>query len=226
MNDVYIINKKFLFNSQEEVLYHIDDKSKTETLSLPLKNLLCYVISHNDETFTKESIAEVVLEKNNLSPSINNINNYLSLLRKSLRNFHINDAFMTILKVGIRFVADISSPSCEATIPPLTHKNKLYFIIIAIIIFSLLSYVFFYIFDKENYTNEYIVLYQDSSCAIFTKKPDVLYLENISSYCKYGNEIFFFHIKSPRNNLYMSDRYLIVSCQRGGVNCENHTQVY
>lgn len=222
--DEYIINKKVIFNVQEGLLYQIDDKSRIETLSPPLTNLLHYLISHRDKIFTKESIAEIVLEKNNRSPSTNNINNYLSLLRKSLRNVQIEDAFITIPKVGIRFVADISS--YEEVMPPYPNKIKSKFFYLIAIIIIFVSFTFFIFFDKENYLNGYIILYQDSSCTIYTKKPVPFYLENTSSYCKYGNEIFLFHKKNSPNNVHFSDRYLIVACQRGGVNCENHTKIY
>lgn len=49
------------------------------------------------------------LEKHALSPSINNLNNYVSLLRKVLREFDLDDAIVTVPKSGIIFnISDVN----------------------------------------------------------------------------------------------------------------------
>ncbi|WP_233966338.1 winged helix-turn-helix domain-containing protein [Pectobacterium polaris] len=103
---VYLINDLIIFNEGEGTLAWIERENEAVSLSLPISRLLCLLIENPGVTLSREFLLKEALEKHALCPSLNNLNNYLSLLRKVLREFDLADSIVTIPKLGIVFNAE------------------------------------------------------------------------------------------------------------------------
>ncbi|ACX86877.1 putative transcriptional regulator, CadC [Pectobacterium parmentieri WPP163] len=100
---VYLINDLIIFNEGEGTLAWVGRESEAISVNFPISRLLCLLIENQGITLSRDFLLEEALEKHALCPSINNLNNYLSLLRKVLREFDIADSIVTIPKIGIVF---------------------------------------------------------------------------------------------------------------------------
>ncbi|WP_225087083.1 CadC family transcriptional regulator [Pectobacterium colocasium] len=100
---VYLINDLIIFNEGEGTLAWIERENEATSLSFPVSRLFCLLIENQGVTLSRDFLLKEALEKHALCPSLNNLNNYLSLLRKVLREFDLSDAIVTIPKLGIIF---------------------------------------------------------------------------------------------------------------------------
>lgn len=100
---VYLINHLILFNEDDGTLAWRDRENEAVALSFPVSRLFCLLIENPGVTLSRDVLLKEALEKNALCSSINNLNNYLSLLRKALREFELADSIVTIPKSGIIF---------------------------------------------------------------------------------------------------------------------------
>lgn len=100
---IYLINQRVIFNEGDGTLARRTQENEVTSLSAPLARILATLIENPDVTLSRESLLRETLEKHALSPSMNNLNNYISLLRKVLREFELDDAIVTIPKTGIAF---------------------------------------------------------------------------------------------------------------------------
>ncbi|WP_431888776.1 winged helix-turn-helix domain-containing protein [Pectobacterium colocasium] len=112
---VYLINDLIIFNEGEGTLTWIERENEAISLSFPVSRLLSLLIENQGVTLSRDFLLKEALEKHALSPSINNLNNYLSLLRKVLREFDLADSIVTIPKLGIVFNAEsiVSYPEAD-----------------------------------------------------------------------------------------------------------------
>ncbi|MEL7627456.1 winged helix-turn-helix domain-containing protein [Pectobacterium aroidearum] len=100
---VYLINDLIIFNEGEGTLAWIERENEATSLSFPVSRLFCLLIENQGVTLSRDFLLKEALEKHALCPSLNNLNNYLSLLRKVLREFDLSDSIVTIPKLGIIF---------------------------------------------------------------------------------------------------------------------------
>ncbi|MEI7249121.1 winged helix-turn-helix domain-containing protein [Pectobacterium versatile] len=100
---VYLINDLIIFNEGDGTLAWIKRENEATSLSFPISRLLCLLIENQGVTLSRDFLLKEALEKHALCPSLNNLNNYLSLLRKVLREFDLSDSIVTIPKLGIVF---------------------------------------------------------------------------------------------------------------------------
>ncbi|MEQ9887308.1 winged helix-turn-helix domain-containing protein [Pectobacterium zantedeschiae] len=100
---VYLINDLIIFNEGEGTLAWIERENEATSVNFPISRLLCLLIENQGVTLSREFLLKEALEKHALCPSLNNLNNYLSLLRKVLREFDLSDSIVTIPKMGIVF---------------------------------------------------------------------------------------------------------------------------
>lgn len=112
---VYLINDLIIFNEGEGTLTWIERENEAISLSFPISRLLSLLIENQRVTLSRDFLLKEALEKHALSPSINNLNNYLSLLRKVLREFDLADSIVTIPKLGIVFNVEsvVSYPEAD-----------------------------------------------------------------------------------------------------------------
>ncbi|KML69113.1 winged helix-turn-helix domain-containing protein [Pectobacterium peruviense] len=100
---VYLINDLIIFNEGEGTLAWIERENEATSVNFPISRLLCLLIENQGVTLSRDFLLKEALEKHALCPSLNNLNNYLSLLRKVLREFDLSDSIVTIPKMGIVF---------------------------------------------------------------------------------------------------------------------------
>lgn len=110
---VYLINRKIIFNDEEGTLAWRDREHETVALSAPVARILATLLENAGVTLSRESLLRETLEKHALSASMNNLNNYISLLRKVLREFELAEAIVTIPKTGILFTANSIEPLAQ-----------------------------------------------------------------------------------------------------------------
>ncbi|MBC3231748.1 winged helix-turn-helix domain-containing protein [Serratia fonticola] len=112
-----IINGVVRFNILDGTLYCLDNSMDMVTLNRVTSDLLLLLIKHNGIPLSREAILNQLWEKRGLSSSSNNLNSYVSLLRKALVRCGCDGLICTIPKYGFLFEAEISfdddSLSCQ-----------------------------------------------------------------------------------------------------------------
>ncbi|MGL9774876.1 MAG: winged helix-turn-helix domain-containing protein [Sodalis sp. (in: enterobacteria)] len=97
----YIINDIIEFNADECVLVYIYT-GVVIPLTLSTSRLLEYFVNSGGIILTRESLLENVWSKYGLTASGNNLNQYVSVLRRTLAGFGINNFIDTLPKVGFK----------------------------------------------------------------------------------------------------------------------------
>ncbi|MBH3093035.1 winged helix-turn-helix domain-containing protein [Serratia ureilytica] len=102
---IFIINEDILFNEDEGMLSHIDNANNKLALLKPTSRLLSLFIRNNDKLLLRERLLNDVWVEHGLKASNNNLNNYVSGLRKSLAQFGVEDIIVTYPRQGFKFNA-------------------------------------------------------------------------------------------------------------------------
>lgn len=108
----YIINDIIEFNADECVLVYIHT-GDVIPLTLSASRLLEYFVNSGGIILTRESLLENVWSKYGLTASGNNLNQYVSVLRRTLAGLGINNFIDTLPKVGFKL-----NPAMTITPPP------------------------------------------------------------------------------------------------------------
>ncbi|MGQ6475946.1 winged helix-turn-helix domain-containing protein [Serratia sp. IR-2025] len=102
---IFAINQSILFNEDEGTLSHIDNAENKIALLKPTSRLLSLFIRNNDKLLLRERLLNDVWVEHGLKASNNNLNNYVSGLRKSLAQFGVEDIIVTYPRQGFKFNA-------------------------------------------------------------------------------------------------------------------------
>lgn len=102
----YIINDCVCFDSADGTLCRMDS-GDIITLPLPAQRLLLLIITSEGEILKREYLMEAVWDKYGLTGSGSNLNQYLSILRRSVSAFGCEDFIITIPKVGIQLSENV-----------------------------------------------------------------------------------------------------------------------
>lgn len=133
---VYIINGTINYNPTAGTLFSPDNHLDLLHLLRISNELLRLLIEHNRSPLSREFLLYELWEKHGLSASSNNLNNYVSMLRKALEQCGGTGLIVTIPKHGFRFEADIEQiadpvePPAPASsiepvrLPPQTPKES------------------------------------------------------------------------------------------------------
>lgn len=105
----YIINGVVKFNSSDGTLFCLDSSMDMLTLTRVSSELLLLLIKSNGTSISRDAILNELWEKRGLSASSNNLNNYVSMLRKALAQVGCPDLITTIPKYGFLFEAEITT---------------------------------------------------------------------------------------------------------------------
>ncbi|MBK0034752.1 helix-turn-helix domain-containing protein [Erwinia sp. S43] len=103
----YLINGTLKYNSYDGTLYLIDGSVDMLTLSRIANELLCLMVENNNNPLSREHILNDLWTKKGLSSSGNNLNNYMSILRRALSNLGFSDVIITIPRHGFMLSADV-----------------------------------------------------------------------------------------------------------------------
>ncbi|HDC4683284.1 TPA: winged helix-turn-helix domain-containing protein [Enterobacter cloacae] len=177
----YLIDRLVVFNTDDGTL-HLSSSEDVIRLALPAARLLETFLSSEGRELTREYLLETVWDKHGLHASGNNLNQYVSILRRNLSLLGCHELIITLPKLGFRLNAAISieiletdsvSPEPSPSIVTSSgHFQRLFFI--GSIIITLLTGVaigLFYYNDADN--GETVLHEQHSGC-------DIYYLKDIS----------------------------------------------
>ncbi|MDW5512084.1 winged helix-turn-helix domain-containing protein [Serratia proteamaculans] len=120
----YIINNYVSFNSSDGTLFCQDDSIDMITLNRVCNELLLLFIQNVGVPISRDKLLNELWEKKGLSASNNNLNNYVSMLRKALAQCGCPGVISTIPKHGFLFEADIIYIAPSVTSPAVTEDNQ------------------------------------------------------------------------------------------------------
>ncbi|CNE49208.1 winged helix-turn-helix domain-containing protein [Yersinia kristensenii] len=120
----YIINGNIKYNSSDGTLFCPDNSLDMITLTRVTSELLLLLIKNNGVPLSRDTILSEIWEKRGLSASSNNLNNYVSMLRKALAQCGCPDLITTIPKHGFLFEAEIVAIGQHAQLPEEQNKKK------------------------------------------------------------------------------------------------------
>ncbi|PWC10154.1 hypothetical protein B4923_17110 [Brenneria roseae subsp. americana] len=223
MAEKYFINQTVVFSSINRTICFVDIPSSENILSPPVSNLLIYLIKNNNTVLSKEKILSECMEPNGFSPSINNLNNYLSILRKALRPFSLDESIQVIPKVGIKFLAQISSEENEIINDRPKSSKKIIVGSLALVA----SFLLLLFYSKESIPRyDYKKNYSLDGCDLLTDGVNIEKNERITKLCNPDSTLFFKEIQSPNENNDFTKIILISTCKKGVTDCENYTYIY
>lgn len=185
---IYLINGILKYNAYDGTLYLTDGSADMLTLSRIANELLCLMVSNNNCLLNREEVLNELWNKRGLNASNNNLNNYISMLRKALANCGFTDLISTIPRHGFIFSADIEILSEEpqdsdayllrrserAESATLNHKikSRLFFwldrrinVFTAILLFFVTLFVYFMI--KEEGTEKKHKAFEIDKCNVY-----------------------------------------------------------
>lgn len=177
----YLIDRLVVFNTDDGTL-HLPSSEDVIRLALPAARLLETFLSSEGSELTREYLLETVWDKHGLHASGNNLNQYVSILRRNLSLLGCHELIITLPKLGFRLNAAISIEVLEtdsvspepspSIVTPSGHFQRLFFI--GSIIITLLAGVAIGLFYYNETNNSATVLHeQHSEC-------DIYYLKHIS----------------------------------------------
>lgn len=104
---IFHINNNVLYNEDECTLAHIDNATTKIALLKPSARLLSLFIRNNNILLLRDKLLNEVWVEHGLKASNNNLNNYVSGLRKSLAQFGEEELIVTYPRQGFKFSAKI-----------------------------------------------------------------------------------------------------------------------
>ncbi len=123
---IFIINDKILYNENEGELMILDSKESTISLLKPTCRLLSILVRNNKILISRERLLNEVWGDYGLKASNNNLNNYISMLRKAFASLGEDNIVITQPRLGFRFTALKIEP-CEKNgepFPAYTGKRQ------------------------------------------------------------------------------------------------------
>lgn len=103
----FIVNGVAKYNSEDGTLFCPESSVDMITLTRVANELLLLFINNNNVSLRRDDILNELWGKKGLSASSNNLNNYVSMLRKALEQCGCAGLITTIPKYGFVFEADI-----------------------------------------------------------------------------------------------------------------------
>ncbi|MBP1132027.1 MULTISPECIES: winged helix-turn-helix domain-containing protein [Serratia] len=120
---IFNINDNVLYNEEEGTLMHIDNASSKLALLKPTCRLLSLFIRNNDVLLLRDRLLNEVWVEYGLKASNNNLNNYVSGLRKSLAQFGEEELIVTYPRQGFKFSAKVIHQIANED-EPYAYENK------------------------------------------------------------------------------------------------------
>lgn len=102
----FIINKTIVFDEEQGILESASQPDETKSLSLTEIRLIRQFVNHPNLVVSRETLLIEVWEKNDLTPSLNNLNNYMSMVRRKLALLGLPDVIITIPRSGFCLKVD------------------------------------------------------------------------------------------------------------------------
>lgn len=192
----YRIAETIIFDPEERTLT-MEGHNESVALSIPASRLLAFMLKHKDILHERDELLIEVWDKYGLKSSGSNLNQYISVLRRTLSSMNCDAFFITVPKVGFKVnpAIDISvikdCPVAETTSDlsddvattqhartgrsDFTDKMALY-----ILTFLLLALTLFIYFKKNDWKTKQI----DPLYSRFGNSCQIVYLNNTSDAAK------------------------------------------
>lgn len=103
---IYVINEHLKYDPLSATLYSPEHHSDTLILTRVNNSILLQFVNNNNQLLTRHHLLKEVWENQGLDSSNNNLNNHISILRKSLAKCGCDDIIKTIPKKGLMFTAN------------------------------------------------------------------------------------------------------------------------
>lgn len=112
----YLIDKAIEFNTDDGTL-HYPASQDVIKLTLPAARLLEEFLASGGRDLTREYLLETVWDKHGLQASGNNLNQYVSILRRNLALLECHELIVTLPKVGFKLNTAVSVEPLADTPP-------------------------------------------------------------------------------------------------------------
>lgn len=203
---LFLINENILYNENEGTISRLGAKETPIKLLNPTRRMLSIFVRNNQILISRSKIMNDVWSEYGLVASNNNLNNYISILRRTLDSFGAEGIIVTQPRVGFRFTAkkvevkkssDITNDTNKIIIPHsldinkkkhepkkykgiILSKTNLTYLMFSIVV---ISYVLFSNFLKEN--DKSIGFYNKGNyeeCSVYSANEiatDAQYINNL-----------------------------------------------
>ncbi|QNQ18703.1 hypothetical protein HF650_02515 [Kosakonia sp. SMBL-WEM22] len=148
---LFIIDKEIYFRPADGAIWSAGAENEKRYLTLASSRLLVFFIEHRGEIVTRDAIFQAVWERYGLHSTNNTLNQYISLLRRTMTDFGLGSyVIKTIPKTGFVFSRDFSviavTDKCDAPVPPahesLTTRRQ-YGALALLVLFMLCAFMLF-----------------------------------------------------------------------------------
>jgi DNA-binding winged helix-turn-helix (wHTH) protein len=113
----YNINGRLIYNATDGTLTLPGSDEPDSQLSFTVSALLYFFLCHT-EVVSRVKVLEKVWDEKGLTSSNSNLNQYLSMLRKILRHYEIDNIVVTVSRGYLQLNPDISIEMLDASPPP------------------------------------------------------------------------------------------------------------
>jgi len=154
----FIINKKIVFHVNDSKIELLNDTIEPITLSTTLCRLLALLVRNNNLLLSKDFILSSAWDEYGKKSSNSNLNNYISMLRKTFSSLGENDIIVTVPREGFMFAAaevhtldgestSVSLPVVESetiieALPVATHASKKKWWVAAMLMLAIVTALF------------------------------------------------------------------------------------
>ena len=240
----YVIDGFIVFDYENTTLKNINTNDEV-MLPLPAARLLHFIVISEGEILTREWLLNEVWDNFGLQGSNNNLNNYLSLIRRTLVNLECENFIETIPKVGIRLstnaIITIDNREKKQSLSLILLgklKSNVFFSKFAVIYFALFlsfcfSFLYFNSFIDGSFTIQKPYVYNGCNIVLFNsaKNNDSVNINNLISNnirrlglsCNQQNVIFFDITQKVDNKGF--NRYFLSFCTKKEerlINCSTY----
>lgn len=112
----YTINKEIVFRNDDGALWNLSNPGETISLPTTAARIFSYLLDNPGIVMSRESIFEEIWDKHGLQASNNTLNQYISLIRKTLHELGCEgDVIRTIPRVGFLIASELSTEDDSLT---------------------------------------------------------------------------------------------------------------
>lgn len=122
----YNINASLIYDAADGSISLPGSNAPDTQLSITASALLLFFLQHQ-EVISREEVLKKVWDDNGLTSSNSNLNQYLSMLRKTFRHYDIENIILTISRGNLQFNPDITVELLDSLSPqpaPEAHSEQ------------------------------------------------------------------------------------------------------
>ena len=113
----YNINARFIYDATDGTITLPQSDEPDSQLSITASALLFFFL-HNTGIVSREEVLKKVWDDNGLTSSNSNLNQYLSMLRKTFRHYGIDNIIVTVSRGYLQLNPDVVIEALDGTPPP------------------------------------------------------------------------------------------------------------